>query len=374
MHWLTGLLAFAVTMLIFAMIVSSLVETIHRVWRMRAKGLQMMLESLYEQVIEPRLAEHDPTVSAEKFAQTIMLNRSVVRLNRTGGPVGRLLNKFLDSSAVSHMTVEVFMQKLADTRLLESALEAGHKLNEDVLKDIAQKFESYGDEVGIYFERRARLFSIVVAFFVAWMFYVHPYNLLSTYINNPQLAALVADRSNETVQDYSALTEKLDKTLANSQLSVDDAAQLTAAVAALKYEITQGHDTVNTLSSIGVSVGWSTEGTERRCFLDSKTKDSADHCKIWFLNMPSIANALWLLFGGLLVGLGAPFWARAVSSLARSRDLTNRIAAAVNDADVASSVVKGPSAVVSEVASNQDSNLVVNAFNVAASARGNAVR
>gem|GEM_PF-4014503 len=32
---------------------------------------------------------------------------------------------------------------------------------------------------------------------------------------------------------------------------------------ALKSEITQGHDNVNKLSSIGVSVGCSTEGTER---------------------------------------------------------------------------------------------------------------
>ena len=45
MQWLTALLAFAVTMLIFAIIVSTFVEMIHRVMRHRSAGMKLMLEN-----------------------------------------------------------------------------------------------------------------------------------------------------------------------------------------------------------------------------------------------------------------------------------------------------------------------------------------
>ena len=51
MQWLTALLAFAVTMLMFAIIVSTLVEMVHRIFHLRALGMRLMLENLYNRVI-----------------------------------------------------------------------------------------------------------------------------------------------------------------------------------------------------------------------------------------------------------------------------------------------------------------------------------
>ncbi len=53
MQWLTAILAFATTMLIFSIVVSTLVETIHCLLKSRPKGLDEMLERFYAEVIGP---------------------------------------------------------------------------------------------------------------------------------------------------------------------------------------------------------------------------------------------------------------------------------------------------------------------------------
>ncbi|OWK21644.1 hypothetical protein AJ88_18185 [Mesorhizobium amorphae CCBAU 01583] len=59
MQWLTALLAFATTMLMFAIVVSTLVEMIHRIFGLRAKGMQLMLGNLYSRVILPKLTKSE---------------------------------------------------------------------------------------------------------------------------------------------------------------------------------------------------------------------------------------------------------------------------------------------------------------------------
>ena len=58
MEWLEAGLAFAVTMMVFSTMVSVIVETGHRIFRIREKGLQMIMVHVYEDVIWPRLSNH----------------------------------------------------------------------------------------------------------------------------------------------------------------------------------------------------------------------------------------------------------------------------------------------------------------------------
>ena len=89
----------------------------------------------------------------------------------------KFLRWFVDWAVVTDMPVEVFTQKLADNRIVGNAA----ALTDEVIKDIAQKYEAFCAEVGAYFESRARLLSVLIAFAVAWFFYVHPYKLAVTY-------------------------------------------------------------------------------------------------------------------------------------------------------------------------------------------------
>ncbi len=346
MQWLTALLAFATTMLIFAVFVSSFVELIHRVFKLRRQGMELMLENLYTRVIEPHLtAEQAKKVSAGRFVTIIMENRAIARQDdeqqRSG--IGAFVHRLIDSSSMTDIPVEVFTQKLADSRIVGEA----ENFTEEVLQDIAQKYEAFGNEVGTYFGRRARKLSVGVAFVVAWLFYVHPYNLAATYFRNPAIAQSVAAKAADTQSDYRALIERLQSVNRDGSVTGEDATELKAAIDELRQEIDAAQITTRELAQLGVPVGWpGAEAIIVECFDDnveeiSKSSGTAPlngFCRLPLpllgtTTLPSMLNVFWLIVGGLLVGLGAPFWAQAVSSLTASRDLTKRITKTVSTAN-----------------------------------------
>ena len=335
MQWLTALLAFAVTMLIFAIVVSTFVEMIHRFVGLRAQGMRLMLENLYQHTISPRLTSGQKPTAAE-FASIIMENRAMSsEANRAGrGRLSRLLHWLVDSSVMTDIPVEVFTQKLADNRIVSAA----DNWTDEVIADIGQKFEAFGKEAGTYFERRARVFSIIVAFLVAWAFYVHPYNLAVTYIKNPEVAQAVADKAAEAHAEYRLLAEKLANAQEAANASGASSEELREAIEDFNAKIDAAKAKTQELADMGVPVGWPGSDLKiRTCFAKPEAEDAfiAGFCRmnlpvLGVTAIPSFGNIFWLLVGGLLVGLGAPFWAQAVSSLTASRDVTNKIKDIVN--------------------------------------------
>lgn len=347
MQWLTALVAFATTMLIFAVIVSTFVELIHRVFRLRGKGMHLMLENLYTSAIEPHLdSQQAHTMNAGKFAQIIMENRAIANpVGESGrGRTGALLGWLIDSKSMTDIPVEVFTQKLADSRIVGAA----ENFTDEVLQDIAQKYEAFGHEVGTYFGRRARVFSVGVAFVVVWLFYVHPYEIAVTYFSNPALAQSIADKASDTRGEYSALVERLQNVASDGSVTASETTQLREAIDNLRQEMVATQVTTRELAQLGVPVGWpAAEASIAECFSgnaggtsDGVSTPPADDGLVGFcrhdlpviglVTIPSLLNCFWLIVGGLLVGLGAPFWAQAVSSLTATRDLTKRITRTVS--------------------------------------------
>lgn len=339
MQWITALLAFATTMLMFAIIVSTLVEMVHRIFHLRSKGLHLMLENLYERVIEPKLkaAGQEPSGTvkdnAKKFAETIMQNRAATgEGSDEGGLIKGFFRWFADWAKVTDIPVEVFTQKLADSKVLGEA----DKVANEVVQDIAQKYEAFGNEISSYFESRARVFSVLIAFAVAWMFYVHPYKLAVTYFKNPELAQMIADRAPELRERYDELTAAVEAAKTVSQ-SPETTRQLEEAIENLKDAVASANKEAGELRAVGAPVGWgelAACGNNNAATAATSESCSFDLYVIGF-PVPTLKNAFWLLVGGLMVGLGAPFWAQAVSSLTASRDISGKIAAIVAPARAA---------------------------------------
>jgi hypothetical protein len=314
MQWLTALLAFAVTMLIFAIIVSTFVELIHRAFGFRKQGMRLMLESLYERAIKDRIEPADD-MTAQKFAGIIMENRALASEKpEERGLLRKFLHWLVDSSVITDMPVEVFTQKLADNRVVKAI---DGDLN-TIITDIGQKFEAFSDEASAYFERRARVFSIIIAFFVAWGFYVHPYQLARTYVKNPELAQTVAEMADETHQEYRDIAAKLEATLKAGVSTGEDTEKLKKLIDEFNAKKAETAKQTKDLADIGVPVGWPEK-------MLSCAETVAGPCYQGVIPWPGIGNAFWLLVGGLLVGLGAPFWAQAVSNLTALRDVTRKI-------------------------------------------------
>ncbi len=377
MQWLTAILAFATTMLIFSVVVTTMVETIHRAIGSRTIGLQMMLRHIYEQVIKQHLSEKDPELKENEFIEIM----SVVRSSVT--PTGpskddtefNKLNRY-SFKRLSHLPTATFMKRLGTSRF-SSIIEA-KKEKELLLKDIAQKYETFGEEAGFHFESKARLVSVVVDMFVAWIFYVHPYNLIQTYLKNPEVAekiALLADETMDRYEERIKATEKLRKVQAGDQTATsavkakdldkpmpeqhsnlnagkteggilsqneqihDQAAansvkgeDLNELMKELRRDLEDAKSEVGKLSQAGAAIGWPNEdvcswprddSNDKPC--DKPSDVPVDTSEIKFYWPKSPKDIFWLMIGGLLIGLGAPFWAKLIGQLTQVQSISGNV-------------------------------------------------
>lgn len=386
MQWLTAVLAFATTMLFYAIVVSTLVELIHRFLGLREKGLQLMLESLYSRVVEPKLkkAGVENTLEAADFAGIIMANRALVgsgdhdanltaartafsdakkaldaqpadqgaqaafkkaedalheavtkNEQASGGIASTFLRWLLRPQRMNHVPVEIFTQKLADSRIVGAA----DATLGGMLDDIAQKYVAFGDEASEFFRRRARLFSVLLAFPVAFFFYVHPYDLAQTFIRDPELAAKVAEINSPADTAEGDVAQGATTGASRQPLSEEAFAALpdNEKVEELRRQLDALKQSIATWDDLHIPVGWPDKATLSPCALWQADLRLVN-CRAVFwpffdFTSPSPTQWFWLLVGALLVGLGAPFWAQAVSALIASRAGLDKIAAIVGGDD-----------------------------------------
>jgi hypothetical protein len=410
MQVLSAALAFAIIMLVLSMVVSALVETIHRLLGMRERGLYYLLGQFYDQVLKP-YAGAPATDQAEDtraaFQDRMSENRTPVALTASTGParisypaldwphwpagwsgVPRWLGGFVTSlwhwvsvnwrgRGLSSLSCVGLMERLGGHPLSDAivrsaegaagaipAAGAGPPLSSDAaapganalsnpvdatLQDIAQKFEAYASEASIFFERRARTLSIVVAIVVAFLLHVHAVDIFSTFMRDPAVAeAVIAQK--EFVKAFEAKSDAAKKTAqAAVAPSVADLQAFRRAAEEAKALEKEYADSVarfkaleSQLSGLGVPIGWTEERKlaahlwpqwkQQRCVKageQPRYPKAGERCGTGEKLVTSIGFGIptdWqvllgLLLGGLLVGLGGPFWYDMVNSLTSIRNI-----------------------------------------------------
>jgi hypothetical protein len=309
-------LAFAITMLVLAMVVTTLVETLHRLFGLREKGLALLLGQFYDRVLARRIGSvPDATQQRDWFIDMMTVNR---------GPVGRapmiaslgalrldarledkkFLNWIWGGRRLGSLSLTAFMERLGGSehglRLMGEVSAAGDKAIEWTLKDIGQKFEAFGQEASEYFESRARLLSVIVGFVVAIALHVDAFMLFDTFMRRPDIAQQVIAQGDKVTKAYQEAQKKADA----SGTNVSDEVKQTKK--ALEAEL-------EPLRTAGVPVGW--------------TPRAVVEFKEW--SVTDLSNPFWktlfgMLLGGLLIGLGAPFWYQAVQMLTGLRGATRQ--------------------------------------------------
>ena len=222
-----------------------------------------------------------------------------------------------------------------------------------VLKDVAQKFEAFGREASVYFEGRARLLSVVVAIALAFLAHVDAVDLFRTYLRDPNARAKVIEQSEAVTARYKAAKEAADAVKEIVKDANAEKPDVKAQLEKIKQDWTEAigkvDATVKQYADLGVPLGWNNERIKRADMLqlvwtckDSKTGDSlgmvsfrdachandtgydgAKHTQyvdVWFQVPKAPAVWFYLFLGGLLVGLGAPFWYNAVTGLTNIRN------------------------------------------------------
>ena len=285
------------------------------------------------------------------------------------------------------MTSTEFMERLGSIDVGEeikqaamAGKQAAEKALDAVLKGIAQKFEAFGKEAGAYFEGRARLLSVIVAIGLAIAAHVDAVDLFRVYLRDPNARAKVIEQSVAVTAQHTAALEA-----AKTLKAIDPDATLTPdevkkEIETLKNDwkaaISSANSTVKQYADLGVPLGWSDDRIKAANMQhllwtckDPQSDESAGFAKLWqwctpeakringkedlryvdvWVQVPTKLSVWFYLFlGGLLIGLGAPFWYRAVTGLTNIRnaargttgeDVQSRAAAAAVEAGKAQPV------------------------------------
>jgi len=256
------------------------------------------------------------------------------------------------------MTPAEFMERLgsidvgqaiadADRAATNAAQQAGATAADAVnvvLKDVTQKFEAFGKEASVYFEGRARLLSVVVAMALAFLAHVDAVDLFRTYLRDPNARAKVIEQSEAVTAQHRAAAEAAkalkamdpDATLTSDEVKK----QIEGLKSDWKEAIAKANLTVKQYADLGVPIGWNDERIERAKMYelvwtckDPNKKEGEGFASIWkncgknqwrreiWGQVPTSPGVWFYLFlGGLLVGLGAPFWYNAVTGLTNIRN------------------------------------------------------
>lgn len=192
MPMLDASLAFALTMLALASVVTLLMEIFHRALRLRAKGLRQMVERLYDQELEPWVDKHleelgeTASDAKEKFLDQLLKNPLVSS------------TKLLKSlRRVEKMSDEEFLQRLGETeagKLLHQMVKDKKEEAGQLVDRWAQMFEVYGQAASDYFTRRAKLLSLIVGIALAFVANIDAVRIFNTYLEDPAVTqAIIAD-------------------------------------------------------------------------------------------------------------------------------------------------------------------------------------
>jgi hypothetical protein len=263
---------------------------------------------------------------------------------------------------VKELSITDFMDRLGSAEIgtaikakVEAAATAAGNSAADavdvVLKDIAQKFDGFGRDAAVYFEGRARMMSVLIAILLAFIVHVDAVDLFKTYLRDPNARAKVIEQAQAVTAQYKASAEAAQAltSLAKENVAPPDAKdQFEQLKKTWNDALNNVTTTATQFSDLGAPLGWTAERIKDSGMhvliwscLDRTTKESQGFDKlmracgdddpgfagargtqykdIWF-GVPTVPRAwLYLLLGGLLIGLGSPFWYDVVTGLTSLR-------------------------------------------------------
>ena len=327
MLWLNAALAFSITMFILSTVTSVFVETIHRILGMRVKGLRLMLGHFFDRVISQYYTETDSNKLATiktDFLDYMTVNRAPSgtaykgNISRTDNDTSHdegVWNWLWKGRRLDQLDVNGFCARLGASEFGDRIRANNVDATQAILKDVAEKFDAFGDEASVFFQRRARLFSVGVAIVVAWVMFVNPHQLITTYLQAPEITNKVIEMQEGAAKDD---VDDKRKALAIAEVANNQDA-LDAASKAWKEAIAVANSKLTTLQQAGVPIGWNEERLAAAGFKNATFLGFVPMSVPAEWTDRSRATILWLIIGGLLVGLGGPFWHDIVSSLTSIR-------------------------------------------------------
>ena len=296
---LDAALAFALTMLVIATTVTTLVSLIQSALKVRRNVMKEMLDEYYQQELAP------------------VIERELIRIK--GGVDEKTGTQFKKLVAETKLFSDVELENLVEAttseiteRLKRSKLgaELMTKLKDKadaVFDAFGERYEAVGLKFTNSFRNTSRWWATGIAFLLALVINIDAFFIMDSYIQNQGLREAIIAQRDTFEQDYKDAQQLFD-----SQKDTITKEEFEAA-------FTDSQGQIDTLTSVGLPIGWSY--FPHAGLMNPKSEEftsKAGDPQAWVFWVIGI-----LLTSGL-AGLGGPFWYDTVSGISKAADVARK--------------------------------------------------
>ena len=302
MPLLDAALAFAITMLAVATVVTKLVEFLHWLLQNGRPLLKDILRkwlgeraTLFKQMVDEFVEKDLARIAAEELGMNEAQARAAVV-----DAVQQIKQRFPDGEKLIHMSNTALLEELKLTDLGKQ-LAALNERSILVFNEISRRYANIEKKYTTIFRQNARKVATVVAIVLTVAFNIDCVNIVESYLRNPTLSASIAATSDKAMADYTAQVEALpgDPTVGEFRK---------------QYEARQ--KSLNDLNAAGFPFGWSYfpyGDIPPRSWSGTESASGSQPWR-WCLTV-WVAWLIGLAFTVGLAGLGAPFWFDVIRKL-----------------------------------------------------------
>lgn len=296
MPLLDAALAFALTMLVVATVVTQIVSFIHKSTKLRSKQFHKLLSEFFNDevmpVIEREVGKYEVKVDEAVASELAQRGKE---LTKTDLFTEKELTELLQATSgevTDRIAKSVFGQKLKERLGAEADV---------IITQLGKRYEVVSEKFRDSFREHSRAWATAVALVLALVINIDSIRIANSYIGNATLTQSVIAQQDAFVDGYTTLTTSLDAEGDKDSISPDE----------LEQAFNKSRQEVDRLSSAGFPIGWT--------YFPHSGIDKADSNEFQRQNNTSgwLMWGLGVLLTGVLTGLGAPFWYDAVTGIAR---------------------------------------------------------
>ena len=354
MAWIEALLAFIVTMMILSTIASMMVETIHRMGRMRETGLNRSLELLFDKYLWPKISrlqsisEEQKQSLKKRYIEQLILppyserNTKPERqpglmgifryaLNMLMYPIALMTRLTVNEKSRTTLGSLEMIELLAETDIGQFISYQTHQLGhykgpryqKDLILGLTEKYEDICESASDLFARQARLLSVVVGLVMAFTINFNAIHLFTSYLEQPELRQKIIAQGDQAARTLQQTLEQSSKNISQSPENINQLANDTENI--LRE--------MNTLQQSSIPISW--ENTPCRDQALPETTWRSFPCSNGQSAKPTgiIQWVLSVSLGGLLIGLGGPFWFESFRKLSSVMGVTKQLVSPARNKD-----------------------------------------
>lgn len=300
---LDAALAFALTMLVVATVVTQLVNVLRNTASLRREGLKIMLTDFFDKEIGPVVK-----LEARKLRDKLE-DDGVEKITELAEKyAGEDIIGAAEAAKLVNLSTNEFIERIKRTEFGGAILDDLKDDADAVFDKMADRYEAVGRHFSQSFKNQSRLWTSAIALILAVVVNIDSIHIANSYIRDDQLTAEVL--------------LQMDTVVARNEAAASDVETAGGDVEQLRRSVQQSREEIDYLRNSGFPVGWANfphSGLTPDC---SGQPDCANQYEVHQATFQQRDN-LWgwfswilgIVLTAFLAGLGAPFWYDAVKSI-----------------------------------------------------------